>query len=219
MNYLAMYDSDWLRAVDLQGKPRIVTIRKVEGGVVQNLTKKSRKPVVYFKEYTKPLALNKSNGKSIASLYTGETTAWVGKQVVLYETETTMNGDVVPCIRIRPPGGVRAVPPPQEQIEEPPPPAEDEGAVEEPPVADGYSMAASETTPAEDLADLKALLNDELKWKRPQQDMWTKERFGRIQEGLTKDQMRVAFKLLLLMGRPDEYKAELASQQAAGGCK
>lgn len=112
-NYLAMFDSDWLRHCDLEGGPKTVTIVKVEQGELRNGKSKSRKPAVYFKEFQKPLGLNKTNGKAIAALYTNQTEQWVGRQVELYQARTTFGSDEVDCIRVRPaPTNGKATPPP-----------------------------------------------------------------------------------------------------------
>lgn len=68
------------------------------------------------------------------------------------------------------------------------------------------------------LADLRDLFKS-LGWKRSQQDMWCKERFTRIQEGLTGEQLRTAMKLLLVMGTPDAYAVALAEEREGGRCK
>lgn len=102
MNYLTLFDSDWLRHCDLGDRPRIVTITKVEQGELRNGKTKTRKPVVHFKEFPKPFGLNKTNGKAIATLFTVETERWVGKQVELYPSRTTFGSEEVDCVRVRP---------------------------------------------------------------------------------------------------------------------
>jgi hypothetical protein len=103
VNYLALYDSDWLRHCDLGDKPRTVTITKVEQGELRNGKTKSRKPVIHLKEFAKPLALNKTTGKAIATLYGANIEGWSNKQVELYPARTTFGSEEVDCIRIRAP--------------------------------------------------------------------------------------------------------------------
>lgn len=207
MNYLSLYDSDWLRFCDLQDKPRLVTIAKVAGGEIRNAQKKSKKPIVHFKEYAKPLALNKCNGKAIATLYTNETNNWVGKQVVLYPSQTQFGLETVDCIRVRAPGGKAAAPPPVDDES----PQADEATFE--PAAEPDIKPA--TNNAADLAEVFG----KLEWKAQQRDMWCKERFGRVSTHLTPEMYAVAFKLLYAWGRPDEYKSLLADAQKGGLCK
>lgn len=102
MNYLTLFDSDWLRHCDLADRPHTVTITKVVQGELRNGKTKTRKPVVHFREFEKPFGLNKTNGKAIATLYTVETERWVGKQVELYPARTTFGSEEVDCIRVRP---------------------------------------------------------------------------------------------------------------------
>lgn len=104
-HWKSMTERDWLFAFDLQGKDVTLTIDKVEAGQVTGTGgKKSKKPVVHFREgqNKKPLALAVTNCKAIATLYGNETEDWVGKRITLYPTTTTFGGEVVECIRVRP---------------------------------------------------------------------------------------------------------------------
>lgn len=103
-DYRTMFDSDWVRAWDLGGKAVTVTIVKVEAGVLDNVKakKKDKKPIVFFKGASKPLALNKTNAKTIAQLYGNDTREWIGKAVTIFPTTTQFGNDVVDCIRIKP---------------------------------------------------------------------------------------------------------------------
>lgn len=103
-------DRDYIFAYDLKGKDVTLTIERVVGAVVTGEKgKKSKKPIIFFKEtkvdeqtqQKKGLVLNATNGKSIASLYGNETDEWVGKRVTLYPTTTESGGETVDCIRIR----------------------------------------------------------------------------------------------------------------------
>lgn len=104
-DYRAMFDDKWLKAWDLAGRDWTLVIRKVEAGVLENAQsrRKDRKPVIHFKGARKPLALNKTNAKAIATLYGNETDAWIGKKVTLYSSKTSFgNEQDIDCIRIRP---------------------------------------------------------------------------------------------------------------------
>lgn len=89
------------------GKPRdyVLEISRVVADKLQipGSSKSERKPIVYFKGASKPLACNKTNAKTIAGLYGNDTTQWVGKRIVLYfDPSVTMKGVVVGGIRVRP---------------------------------------------------------------------------------------------------------------------
>lgn len=103
-HYKTMYDEkDMLFAFDLGGKEVTVTIEKVWAGEISGEQgRKSKKPFVSFRGKTKKLALNKTNGKTIAQLYGTDTAAWVGKSITIYPTTTTFGNDTVECIRVKP---------------------------------------------------------------------------------------------------------------------
>lgn len=99
-----MTDREYLFAFDLKGKDCTVTIDKVTAGTLVNGTKKTRKPLVFFKESKegKPLGMNATNCKTVAALYGTDTDAWIGKRITLYPTTTSFGGETVECIRVRP---------------------------------------------------------------------------------------------------------------------
>lgn len=97
-----MFDRTYMLAADLGGKDRVLTIKAVHAGELQNKAGKSKKPIVHFEEFGLPIALNKTNAKTITKLYGPRVTAWVGKRVALYATTTDMAGETVDCIRVRP---------------------------------------------------------------------------------------------------------------------
>ena len=102
-DYRLMYDSTHLFAFHLQSKPAVVEIERVEQGKLKGKDgAEDRKPVIYFRGKSKPLALNRTNGATIAGMYGKETKAWVGKRVELYPTTTQAFGATHDCIRIRP---------------------------------------------------------------------------------------------------------------------
>lgn len=102
-NWRSMQDSEWLRAYDLQGKDYTVTIDKVVAGeVTGDKGRKTKKPVAFFKGAKKPLALNSTNCKTIARMFGNNTDDWIGKQVTLFVSMTSKDGEELECIRIRP---------------------------------------------------------------------------------------------------------------------
>lgn len=102
-HYLSMYDSKYLHAWDLSNREWTLRIVRVEAAeLTAQGGRKSKKPVIHFAGATKGLALNKTNGKAIASLYGPDTRTWVGKSVAIFPTVTDMGGETVPAIRVRP---------------------------------------------------------------------------------------------------------------------
>ena len=104
-HYMSMFDRDYLGHFDLQGRDVTVVISKVLAGqLTAQGGRKSKKPIVYFEGKEKGLICNKTNSKTIASMYGSYVEAWVGKKITLYVSSTN-NPDgsgAVECIRIRP---------------------------------------------------------------------------------------------------------------------
>jgi hypothetical protein len=104
-HWKSMTDTTWLFSFDLGGKDRNVQIERVEAGtLVSGGGRKTKKPCVYFKGVDKPLALNATNAKTIASLVgSPDTDKWIGQWVTLYATQVQApTGETVEAIRIRP---------------------------------------------------------------------------------------------------------------------
>jgi hypothetical protein len=102
-DYRSMFDRLYIGAWDLVGKDVTVRISRV---VAATLTapggRHSKKPVVYFEQTEKGFALNKTNAKTIASLYGNDTEKWVGERITIYPTQTTFGAEMVEAIRVRP---------------------------------------------------------------------------------------------------------------------
>lgn len=104
MDYRRMYDDkEHLYAYDLDGREVTIQIEKVYAGeLMGEKGRKSKKPMVKFVGKDKKLALNKTNGKTIAQLYGKDTDNWAGKWITIYPTTTDFGGETVDCIRVRP---------------------------------------------------------------------------------------------------------------------
>lgn len=104
-HYEALFDSQFLRWFDIEGKGDITcTIDKV---VREELTlrggAKKKSPVVTIKNGSKPLVLNRTNADTIAQLYGNKPSGWAGKRIVLYVDTTNLKGKPVNCIRVKAP--------------------------------------------------------------------------------------------------------------------
>lgn len=100
LSQLASYQSPWLKAEDLQGRPVAVTIEKV---TVEDIRQRdgSREPrvVVAFRGKSKRLICNKTQAMTLADLAkTEEFTRWPGLTVVL-ATGRTPSGQATILIR------------------------------------------------------------------------------------------------------------------------
>jgi hypothetical protein len=97
------HDYKWMRCVHLQGREQIVTIVAVEKGEVEGENgRKSKKPVLKFKEHPLPFAISKTDTKTLTALYGPKASGLVGKRIAIYPTTTKLGNSTVECIRIRP---------------------------------------------------------------------------------------------------------------------
>ena len=99
MNINDAYPSNYLRASDLKGRNLPVVIDRIEQEKVGNDTKM----VLYFQNKSKGMILNKTNANNIAALYSPETDAWAGRQLVIFEAMVDFKGQTVPALRVRGP--------------------------------------------------------------------------------------------------------------------
>ena len=115
-DYRSLYGKEWLGSWDLKDDDVTVTIVACTGGELTSVGgRKSKKPVLAIKGTDKKLALNATNGKTIAALYGKHVEGWAGKRITLYKSSTRSpdgTGDVE-CIRIRP-----TAPPPKKSATE-----------------------------------------------------------------------------------------------------
>jgi hypothetical protein len=97
-----MFDSEYLGAWDLVGKDVTVAINRVVAGtVIGSSGRKAKKPIVYFEGKEKGLLINKTNAKTISTLYGNDTAAWAGKLITLFPTQTQFGSETMDCIRVR----------------------------------------------------------------------------------------------------------------------
>lgn len=96
---------DYLGAYALQpGEELILTIKSVSNEpVVGSDGKKEVCTVARFYEDVKPMILNATNSKTIASLFkTPYIEQWYGKKIQIYSEKVKAFGEVVDALRIRP---------------------------------------------------------------------------------------------------------------------
>lgn len=100
MKISSAFPSAYLKSQELDGDT-VYTIDRVEIETLGQGKDAEEKPVVYFTETEKGLALNKTNANTIASLYGDDTDDWAGKPVTLYATEVEFQGKQTLAIRVR----------------------------------------------------------------------------------------------------------------------
>ena len=79
---------------------------EIEGVVVEQVTNPDTnttepKLLITFKGKKKGMICNKTNAKSIVSMYGVDTDDWAGKRITLYATDVRAFGQTHRCIRIR----------------------------------------------------------------------------------------------------------------------
>lgn len=102
MRVTELCPSPHLEALDIGdgiGAALVVTIARVE--VREVGAEKVKKGVVYFSEFDRGLVLNKTNSRTIASLYGSNTDDWIGEEITIYRSETSFQNKTVPCIRVK----------------------------------------------------------------------------------------------------------------------
>jgi len=104
LNGKPLFDSAWLKAVDLGGRDARVTIEAIERCEVFNkrTNKKEFKVALTFAGKKKGLICNKTNAASIGKvLAETESTNWIGKTVTIYPTTCKLGRGKSDCIRVR----------------------------------------------------------------------------------------------------------------------
>lgn len=102
MNAELLFPSKYIKSSDLMGKDVTKTIKKVAmDTLVRQGGQKDKKPVIWFSDTEKMLVMNKTNCKTIISLYGKETNDWIGKRITLYPTRAQFGGSEVDAVRIR----------------------------------------------------------------------------------------------------------------------
>lgn len=97
-----MFPSEFVAAVEFQGKDVTLTIANVELADLMMADRSTqKKPILRFKETPKKLVLNKTNSGAIAELHGTEARKWIGKRVTLYPTTCMAFGKKADCIRVR----------------------------------------------------------------------------------------------------------------------
>jgi len=122
-----MFPSKYLKKEDIDA-PRLVTISGIEAADVsmEGEPAKSR-PLLWFKEFDRPMVLNPTNAQLIVQACQAEhSDGWMGKKIVLYVDPTVMlNGRPVGGIRVRAPKQGYTAPAPQ-PVQPPPPGLDDD---------------------------------------------------------------------------------------------
>lgn len=100
VNINNVFQSNYLKAADLEDKPHLCTIVDVS---LVAMNDGEQKLCVMFKEWERGLLLNKTNAHNISEFCGPETDGWRGRQVVLQTALVDFQGKTVEAIRVRKP--------------------------------------------------------------------------------------------------------------------
>lgn len=103
MNVNDIKQSKYIKAADLQGQERTLTISNV---VMENVGREDapeNKAVVYFQGAQKGMVLNITNLDALTVAYGEETDLWIGKPVTLFTVRVMFQGQMVDGLRVRAP--------------------------------------------------------------------------------------------------------------------
>lgn len=95
----------YLGAYSLVGKKEMtLTIKEIKQELVTGSAgRKETCIVAYFTDAEKPMILNRTNCKTISKIYdTPIVEKWQGKKITIYASTTSLAGETVECLRIRP---------------------------------------------------------------------------------------------------------------------
>ena len=102
LNGELMFPSDYVAAVELQGRDVTLTVKGISKEALQMKDGGNKsKLVMRFEKTAKKLVVNKTNADVIAGIYGTAAEKWVGKRVTLYPTRCLAFGEMVDCIRVR----------------------------------------------------------------------------------------------------------------------
>lgn len=95
----------YLGAYSLVGKKEMtLTIKEIKQELVTGSAgRKETCIVAYFTDAEKPMILNRTNCKTISKIYdTPIVEKWQGKKITIYASTTSLAGETVECLRVRP---------------------------------------------------------------------------------------------------------------------
>lgn len=96
MNINDVFPSNFLKASDLHGRKLRLTISEVR----MEKMGQEEKPVLYFEGKDKGLVLNKTKAGILSAAYSPETEGWRGKEVAIYPTKVSFQGQMVDAIGV-----------------------------------------------------------------------------------------------------------------------
>ena len=98
MKISEIFVDKYLKAPDIGSR---TVVWKIDNLEMADMSDGEKKPIVYFDGKPKGLVLNKTNANVIADEFGDDTTTWLGKELELFTTPVTFQGQTRPAIRVR----------------------------------------------------------------------------------------------------------------------
>ena len=98
MKLSEIYVDRWLKANDIGNR---TVVWKMSGVEIAEMQDGEKKPVVFFEGREKGLVCNRTNSSVIADEHGDDMDKWIGKELELYTTPVTFQGQTRPAIRVR----------------------------------------------------------------------------------------------------------------------
>lgn len=96
-----LYPGRFLKGGDFARTPRTLTIARVQLEELEGEKGKRKRGIVRFREESRELVLNKTNGLLLRAMFGRSTEAWVGRRVTFaFDAEVKLGGKIVGGIRI-----------------------------------------------------------------------------------------------------------------------
>lgn len=90
---------NYLNAADVTEETRL----KIVAADIEDLGDDGEKLALRFQSFEKVLIVNKTNAETLVKAFGDDTDGWIGKDIILYTTPTTMNRRRVMGLRVRVP--------------------------------------------------------------------------------------------------------------------
>lgn len=102
MNILGCFKSDYIAAVEFDGKTPTLTIDHVKVVDLEGEDGKVKsRPVVYFRETKRGWVLCKTTAQAVAAMFGPETDKWTGSTITLFADNVQVGRERKPGIRVK----------------------------------------------------------------------------------------------------------------------
>ncbi len=98
MNINTVFPSKYLSAAEIEDKVVNVTIDRCE---MEQMQDGKSVPVLYFRDKSKGMVLNKTNAGTLAMVYGDETNNWPGQPLSIFTADTSYQGKMCKGLRVR----------------------------------------------------------------------------------------------------------------------